>query len=91
MAREGGCEWYQSIGLNFLYISANSKKNFKGPRPILWIFCYSGVGRVKINGLVFLKVRGFFDNDKGNLHYQTKPRKQLLHCLYTSYRNVIFT
>ena len=33
MAREGGCEWYQSIGLNLLYISANSKKNFKGPRP----------------------------------------------------------
>jgi hypothetical protein len=35
------------------------------------------VGRVKINGLFFLKVRGFFDNDKGNLHYQTKPGKQL--------------
>jgi hypothetical protein len=33
MAREGGGEWYQSIGLNFLYISANSKKLFKGPRP----------------------------------------------------------
>jgi hypothetical protein len=33
MAREGGYEWYQSIGLNFLYISADSKKIFKGPRP----------------------------------------------------------
>ena len=33
MAREGGCEWYQSIGLIFLYISADFKKNFKGPRP----------------------------------------------------------
>ena len=33
MAWEGGCEWYQSIGLNFLYISADSKKFFKGPRP----------------------------------------------------------
>jgi hypothetical protein len=33
MAREGGCEWYQSIGLKFLYISADSKKFFKGPRP----------------------------------------------------------
>ena len=33
MAREGGCEWYQSMGLKFLYISADSKKNFKGPRP----------------------------------------------------------
>ncbi len=29
----GGCEWYQLIGLNFLYISADSKKFFKGPRP----------------------------------------------------------
>jgi hypothetical protein len=34
MAREGGCEWYQSIGLNFLYISANSKKFLKGPGPL---------------------------------------------------------
>jgi hypothetical protein len=33
MVREGGCEWYQSIGLKFLYISADSKKIFKGPRP----------------------------------------------------------
>jgi hypothetical protein len=40
------------------------------------------VGRVKINGLFFLKVRGFFD---------TKPGKQLLRCLYTFYRNVNFT
>jgi hypothetical protein len=53
--------------------------------PILWISRNTGVGRVKINGLLFLKVRGFFDNDKGNKHYQTKPGKQLLHCtLYTS-------
>ncbi len=33
MAREGGCEWYQSSGLKFLYISADSKKIFKGPLP----------------------------------------------------------
>ncbi len=33
MAREGGCEWYQSIGLKFVNISADSKKFFKGPRP----------------------------------------------------------
>ena len=33
MAREVGCEWYQSIGLIFLYIFADFKKNFKGPRP----------------------------------------------------------
>ena len=48
------------------------------------------MGRFKINGLFFLKVRGFYDNDRGNLHYQTKPGKQLLHCPYTSYRNVNF-
>jgi hypothetical protein len=33
MAREGGCEWYQSMGLKFLYISADSKNFFKGPGP----------------------------------------------------------
>jgi hypothetical protein len=33
MAREEGCEWYQSIGLIFLYISADFKKKFKGRRP----------------------------------------------------------
>ena len=33
MAREGGCEWYQSIGLIFLNISANFLNFFKGPRP----------------------------------------------------------
>ena len=38
---------------------------------ILWILRYTGVGRFKINGLFFLKFRGFFDNDRGNLHYQT--------------------
>jgi hypothetical protein len=32
MAREGGCEWYQSIGLFFRNISADFKKLFKGPR-----------------------------------------------------------
>jgi hypothetical protein len=30
--REGGCEWYQSIGLFFRNISADFKKLFKGPR-----------------------------------------------------------
>ncbi len=33
MAREGECEWYQSISHKFLYISADSKNFFKGPRP----------------------------------------------------------
>jgi hypothetical protein len=33
MKKEGGCEWYQSIGLLLLYISADYKKFFKGPRP----------------------------------------------------------
>jgi hypothetical protein len=33
MAREGGCEWYQSIGLIFLNISASFLNFFKGPRP----------------------------------------------------------
>ena len=33
MAWEGGCEWYQSIGLIFLNISASFLTFFKGPRP----------------------------------------------------------
>ncbi len=33
MTREGGCAWYQSIGLFILYISADFKNFFKGPRP----------------------------------------------------------
>jgi hypothetical protein len=33
MAREGGCEWYQSIRLIFLNISASFLNFFKGPRP----------------------------------------------------------
>jgi hypothetical protein len=33
MAREGGCQCYQSIGLIFLSISANFFNFFKGPRP----------------------------------------------------------
>ncbi len=33
MAQEGGYEWYQSIGIIFLYISADFKNFFKGPRP----------------------------------------------------------
>ncbi len=32
MAQEGGCEWYQSIGLIFLNISANFLNFFKGPQ-----------------------------------------------------------
>jgi hypothetical protein len=30
----GGCEWYQSIGLQILYISADFKIFFKGPGPL---------------------------------------------------------
>ncbi len=33
MKKEGGCEWYQSTGLIFLYISANFLLFFQGPRP----------------------------------------------------------
>jgi hypothetical protein len=33
MKKEGWCEWYQSIGLVFHYISANFLLFFKGPRP----------------------------------------------------------
>jgi hypothetical protein len=33
MAREGGCEWYQSIGLQIVNISADLKFFFKGPWP----------------------------------------------------------
>jgi hypothetical protein len=33
MKKEGGCEWYQSIGLIFLNISANFLLLFKGHLP----------------------------------------------------------
>jgi hypothetical protein len=33
MARKGGCEWYQSVGLKIVDISAAWKKFFKGPWP----------------------------------------------------------
>ena len=33
MKNEGGCEWYQSIGLTFLNISANFLLLFKGHLP----------------------------------------------------------
>jgi hypothetical protein len=33
MKKEGGCEWYQSMGHIFLYIPANFLLFFKGPRP----------------------------------------------------------
>jgi hypothetical protein len=33
MKKEGGCERYQSMGLTFLYISADFLLFFKGPRP----------------------------------------------------------
>jgi hypothetical protein len=34
MKKEGGCEWYQSMGLIFLYISANFFFFFKDPVPL---------------------------------------------------------
>ncbi len=34
MTREVGCEWYQSIGLIFLFISADFKKFLKDPGPL---------------------------------------------------------
>ena len=34
MAREGGCEWYQWIGLIFLFISADFKFFLKDPGPL---------------------------------------------------------
>ncbi len=33
MKKEGGYEWYKSIGLLILYISADLKIFFKGPWP----------------------------------------------------------
>jgi hypothetical protein len=33
MKKEGGCEWYQSMGHIFLYISANLLLFLKGPWP----------------------------------------------------------
>jgi hypothetical protein len=33
MKKEGGCEWYHSMGYIFLYITANFLFFFKGPRP----------------------------------------------------------
>jgi hypothetical protein len=33
MKKVRGCEWYQSIDLLILYISADVKISFKGPRP----------------------------------------------------------
>jgi hypothetical protein len=34
MKKEGGCEWYQSMGLIFLYISANFVLFLKEPGPL---------------------------------------------------------
>ncbi len=45
MTRDGECEWYQSIGLYFLYVSADEKKAaqkrfllFKGPGSFKKLF-----------------------------------------------------
>jgi hypothetical protein len=35
MAREGGYEWYQSIGLIFIYISADGPRPFKKQKTIM--------------------------------------------------------
>jgi hypothetical protein len=34
MKKEGGCEWYQSMGLLLLYIPANFVLFFKDPGPL---------------------------------------------------------
>jgi hypothetical protein len=34
MKKEGGCEWYQSMGLKFVNIPANFLLFFKGPWPL---------------------------------------------------------
>jgi hypothetical protein len=36
MTKEGECEWYESIGLIFLNISANFLLLFKGHLPFKW-------------------------------------------------------
>ncbi len=61
MAREGECEWYQSIGLIFLYISADLKKKIvKDPGPLknkkrIWADKQLLVGRYWIKGRPGLK------------------------------------
>jgi hypothetical protein len=40
MTREGGCEWYQSIGLYLNNISAELKKLFMGPWPFKQLKTY---------------------------------------------------
>ncbi len=60
MAREGGYECYQAIGLIFIYISADLKKIFKGPRPFkkqkrIWADKQLLMGRYWIKGRPGLK------------------------------------
>ena len=60
MAREGGYEWYQSIGLIFLYISADFKKILKDPGPLknkkrIWADKQLLMGRYWIKGRPGLK------------------------------------
>ncbi len=60
MAREGGYEWYQSIGIIFLYISADLKKILKDPRPLknkkrIWADKQLFMGRYWIMGRPGLK------------------------------------
>ncbi len=60
MTREGGCEWYQSIGLQILYISADKKKILKDPGPLknkkrIWADKQLLMGRYWIMGRPGLK------------------------------------
>jgi hypothetical protein len=60
MARKGGCQWYHSIGLYFVNISANFKNYLKDPRPLnsqkcFWVVKQLYVGRNRIKELAGLK------------------------------------
>jgi hypothetical protein len=60
MAREGGCEWYQSIGLEFVNISAIKKNYLKDLGPLknkkrIWADKQLYMGRHWIKGRPGLK------------------------------------
>ncbi len=60
MAREGGYEWYQSMGLLIIYISADFKNFLKDPGPLInkkriWADKQLLMGRYWIKGRPGLK------------------------------------
>jgi hypothetical protein len=60
MAREGGYDWYQSLGITFLYISADFKNFLKDSGPLknkkpIWADKQLFMGRYWIMGRPGLK------------------------------------